>query len=236
MKGRRYSNSSKSKSPLTVSCKILWSKHRSDDNPDDLLRRTNWIMAAPEPSPLHMNDVRQEAENKIISSERDYLDSELQDMVHIGAALDPVVGKLLTVANYVVERTLKLIQIMQKVSRIGSAHESLTLVTDEGNQLTGTCNYIITIKMATFRVVARIINAFVSILVLLLPIVVLNFVDSSGMRLLVVFVSTTIFISALMILTSAGTMEVFVCGATYSAVLVVFVSQNGVGSSGSSSG
>ncbi|KAK8218826.1 hypothetical protein IWZ01DRAFT_166134 [Phyllosticta capitalensis] len=90
--------------------------------------------------------------------------------------------------------------------------------------------------MATFRVVARIINAFVSALILLLPIVVLNFVGSSGMRLLVVFVSTTVFISALMTLTSAGTMEVFVSGATYSAVLVVFVSQNAVGSSGSSSG
>lgn len=85
-------------------------------------------MAAPEPSPLHMNDVRQEAENKIISSERDYLDSELEDMVHIGAALDPVVGKLLTVSNTLVEMVLKLVRIIQKVRRIQSSHEDLKLI------------------------------------------------------------------------------------------------------------
>lgn len=85
-------------------------------------------MAAPEPSPLHMNYVRQEAENKIIISERDYLDSELEDMVHIGAALDPVVGKLLTVSNTLVEMVLKLVRIIQKVRRIQSSHEDLKLI------------------------------------------------------------------------------------------------------------
>ncbi|KAK8244407.1 hypothetical protein HDK90DRAFT_155080 [Phyllosticta capitalensis] len=75
--------------------------------------------------------------------------------------------------------------------------------------------------------VARTIIAIVTVLILLVPVLILNYIETTGMRLMVVFISAAVFTSSLTILTSAGTNEVFVAGATFCAVLVVFVSQNG---------
>ena len=72
------------------------------------------------------------------------------------------------------------------------------------------------------------LTASFTVLILLLPIIVLNIVHKATLRFVVVFVSDALFVSAVTGLSQASIAEIFVAGATYAAVLVVFVSGNGI--------
>ncbi|KAF2662017.1 hypothetical protein K491DRAFT_586357, partial [Lophiostoma macrostomum CBS 122681] len=76
---------------------------------------------------------------------------------------------------------------------------------------------------------ARVVLACVLITLLFLPIVLINGTKRLSTRLILIWISATLFIMILTIGTKARTAEVFVAGTTYVTVLVVFVAQNGSG-------
>ena len=88
------------------------------------------------------------------------------------------------------------------------------------------------IPMSIISNLARSIIAALTIVVQLIPIVVLHVVTSTVPRFVVIFASAMLFVSTITIVSKASMAEVFVAGATYSAVLVVFVSGNGIMPSG----
>ncbi|KAF2236489.1 hypothetical protein EV356DRAFT_482261 [Viridothelium virens] len=78
------------------------------------------------------------------------------------------------------------------------------------------------------RAVTRALTASFAIVLLLVPVIVLNAVSTTVHRFVIIFVSATLFVSLLTLASKARITEVFAAGATYAAVLVVFVSGNGV--------
>ena len=65
-------------------------------------------------------------------------------------------------------------------------------------------------------------------MLLLVPVVILNFVHKTALRFGIIFIAASTFVSTVTIVSKAKTVEVLVAGATYSAVLVVFVAGNGI--------
>ncbi|KAK8255734.1 hypothetical protein IWZ00DRAFT_137934 [Phyllosticta capitalensis] len=177
---------------------------------DDLMKRIQWILQAPEPTSKHLRNVRSRVEECLAETDCDYVN---KDVINIGYAADPKFGRL-----YQWSENMTISAVVHGV-KIG---ERLGWIDDPAGMV---------ISGTVFRMVTRTIAAFFSVVILLLPMVVLNFVDASGWRLGVVFIFATLFIAALTTLSAAGTMEIFVAGATYCAVLVVFVSQGGAGGS-----
>ncbi|KAL8910585.1 MAG: hypothetical protein Q9171_004124 [Xanthocarpia ochracea] len=66
------------------------------------------------------------------------------------------------------------------------------------------------------------------VVLLLVPIIIINALASVSLRMMVIVVASAILITALSTSTNAKTVEVFMSGATYATVLVVFVAGNGV--------
>lgn len=78
------------------------------------------------------------------------------------------------------------------------------------------------------RSIVRALVAVFTVLVLLVPVVILNSVTSTGVKFAVIFAAASTFVGGITMFSGASLAEIFVGGATYSAVLVVFVSQGGV--------
>ncbi|KAI4603138.1 hypothetical protein KJ359_005930 [Pestalotiopsis sp. 9143b] len=76
---------------------------------------------------------------------------------------------------------------------------------------------------------ARIVMTVFIIFLLLVPVVVCNFLGSLTARLFSVIISTTIFVAVLSGSTKAKTIELIIGGATYTTVMIVFVSTTGQG-------
>lgn len=74
----------------------------------------------------------------------------------------------------------------------------------------------------------RAVIAVVTIFLLLVPIIVLNEVERAAWRLITIFFAATIFVVSITVVSEARLVEIFAAGAAYAAVLVVFVSGNGI--------
>ena len=72
---------------------------------------------------------------------------------------------------------------------------------------------------------------------LLVPAILLNLAQSTALRFMIIFLATALFITVVTAISKATMSEMFVAGAAYAAVLVVFVASNGpVGVSSGSTG
>lgn len=78
------------------------------------------------------------------------------------------------------------------------------------------------------RAIARTLLAICTVAILLVPIVLLNTVHGVVGRFVIIFVASTLFVAGLVIGTRTGIVEILAAGAAYAAVMVVFVSGNGV--------
>ncbi|KAL1393036.1 hypothetical protein HDK64DRAFT_559 [Phyllosticta capitalensis] len=178
---------------------------------DDLLQRNQWAMRVLEPTNNHVESTRNEFANLIVRSEAYFADG---DFIDVGGATDPKLGRLYHFSENLAISSLALWSgLVERMQR-----RRLIKKSDPG-----------TMQGPLFRKIARTIAASLSILMLLLPMIILNFVSTAGVRLAVVSVFSMVFISALTALSAAGTMEIFLAGAAYAAVLVVYVSQSGDG-------
>ena len=70
--------------------------------------------------------------------------------------------------------------------------------------------------------------AWIVILLLLLPVIAINTLGGSLLRLVLIILAAAMAVMLFAMLTRARTWEMFVAGATYSAVLVVFVAGTGL--------
>ena len=77
------------------------------------------------------------------------------------------------------------------------------------------------------RAIARTLAAIFTIAMLLVPAILLNLAQTTAVRFTIIFVATALFITAVTAISKATMSEMFVAGATYAAVLVVFVATNG---------
>ncbi|KAK8255733.1 hypothetical protein IWZ00DRAFT_497805 [Phyllosticta capitalensis] len=176
---------------------------------DEMLQRNKWTLMAAKPYAERIEEIRTEAGYGLDSDQVDYLDEP--DLVHTGG--DGKFDKLHPLSDSIVHR---LFQFREQIRKIRWGNDW-----DQQNYM----------RDAISSKIARGIAASLSILVLLLPMIILNFVETSGWRLAIVSIFAAIFISTLTVLTATGTLEIFVAGATYCAVLVVFVSQGGASGS-----
>ncbi|KAF2244683.1 hypothetical protein BU26DRAFT_522480 [Trematosphaeria pertusa] len=72
----------------------------------------------------------------------------------------------------------------------------------------------------------RVVLACVLVTLLFVPIVTISAIESLRARVVLIWISATLFILVLTVLTRAKTSEIFVAGTTYATVLVVFLAQN----------
>ncbi|MCJ1249358.1 hypothetical protein MMC30_006581 [Trapelia coarctata] len=83
------------------------------------------------------------------------------------------------------------------------------------------------------RAGARAIVASLTIILLLVPVILLNYVQQKDyiqqtvIQFVIIFLAATMFVTAITMASKARMVEIFVAGATYTAVLVVFVASNG---------
>ncbi|KAK8244405.1 hypothetical protein HDK90DRAFT_463235 [Phyllosticta capitalensis] len=178
---------------------------------DAMIQQTAWAMSTPLPTQRNRKRMQNEASNLLVEDESSILQ---HDLMYIGPIAN---GALYEFTEASARGYLKARANLQKIFGASNGQDTAE-DTAEDTEVVFT---------ETVRRIARTIAAVLSVLILLLPILILNFVHAAGSRLAVVFVSAAAFISALTILTPAGTGEVFVAGATYAAVMVVFVSQAG---------
>ena len=66
-----------------------------------------------------------------------------------------------------------------------------------------------------FRTICRVITGWLTTALLLIPVVMLANVSSLGLRLGIIFLACGIYLFALVLLTKARTLEVFIAGARY---------------------
>ncbi|CZR63819.1 uncharacterized protein PAC_13716 [Phialocephala subalpina] len=76
---------------------------------------------------------------------------------------------------------------------------------------------------------SRSVLASFATVVLIIPVIVINLLSSSGVRLGIAVAASALFIFILSFLMNAQTKELFLAGATYAAVLVVFIAGNNNG-------
>jgi len=84
------------------------------------------------------------------------------------------------------------------------------------------------------RELSRVIVAVLAVVLLLAPTIWLNAVENTVPKFAIIFGSTSLFVTAVSVISKARMAEVFGAGAAYAAVMVVFVSGDGVQGSGSS--
>jgi hypothetical protein len=63
--------------------------------------------------------------------------------------------------------------------------------------------------------------------VLLVPAILLNLAQTVALRFTIIFIATALFIGAVTAISQAKLSEIFVAGAAYVAVLVVFIASSG---------
>lgn len=85
---------------------------------------------------------------------------------------------------------------------------------------------------------ARCLIASAAVVLLLVPVILLNYVQQKDyiqqkvIQFVIIFVAATMFVTAITMASKARMVEIFVAGATYTAVLVVFVASNGISPQG----
>ncbi|CAG8973488.1 hypothetical protein HYALB_00002813 [Hymenoscyphus albidus] len=77
-----------------------------------------------------------------------------------------------------------------------------------------------------WRRFCRDITTWLATMVLIIPVVLLDNIASSTGRLITIVISSGFFLSVLSLLTEASTVDIFIPGASYTAVLAVFASNN----------
>lgn len=208
---------------------------------DDFLQRLCWVTSKPDPTPKKVKSLKRWIDSKGFPAKDDtqYLDATSDHLMLFGYIKDSGMAKLVPFAERIVAGIER---CRQKVAYfLFSLFFSLQAPTQYGlGKALSKNDYLhqilapkspttIDLSRPTIRAVARVIAASLTIFVLLVPILILNFVATTAIKFVVIFIAATAFVSGVTAASLASMAEIFVAGATYAAVLVVFVSQNGVG-------
>lgn len=178
---------------------------------DDCLQRTHWTMTMPGSVPRHVDSTENwlKMNGCIARREAQYLSAEPYDLLNVGSRKDKGMAKV----GSIVER------IAVFFSRCWR-----TIVTKSYDEQYG----MVVLPNPIIRATARTLTAIIAIILLLAPIVALNAVQETLLRFVIIFVAASLFVTTITVASNATMAEIFAAGAAYSAVLVVFVSGNGI--------
>lgn len=179
---------------------------------DEYLQRACWTMNMPQPIEQFKSMQRNWLENtgSIARKERSYLDE------------DQPIGELLNIGD-------------QKYVELPAIKRCFSVIVGLGywakNMLfpsKGPDGSKITVYRPLAQAIVRAVLAVITIILLLVPIIVLNEVQRAAWRFVTIFFAATIFVVSITVVSEARLVEIFAAGAAYAAVLVVFVSNNGI--------
>lgn len=169
--------------------------------------------------------------NSIARKEVEYLDHP-SDLLNVGYVKDPSMVKIMDVLMRLVglyyslrsrsKRAMKALRarLSKRAKKAPSDHE-----TGQNSEVGALIEK--KISRPLLRAAARTVAAVFTISVLLVPIILLDIAQTTTTRFTIIFLATGFFIGAVTAVSKATMAEVFIAGATYSAVLVVFVASNG---------
>ncbi|OCK98030.1 uncharacterized protein K441DRAFT_674686 [Cenococcum geophilum 1.58] len=191
---------------------------RLDKNPnrkdvlDDFLLRTKEILNVPDSTIGNLNamDIWLSNTGCIARSETEYVKADDWDLLSLCSVGEPIYNDHSILAN----RIKNAIGEFRRRQRLGTSYK------DRGID-------IINVPIRLIRSIMKVITAAIAIALLLMPMVALNVVRTNGIRFLVIFFSTSSFVTALIFTTPAGMLETLAAGAAYAAVLAVFIVGNG---------
>jgi hypothetical protein len=206
---------------------------------DNFLERASWAINVPTARGRQLNLLKDwfDENGSISRDEAKYIDQN--DLMNIGAisrekggfdlATEILIGWLYAIYSQVSK------PITSQRSRISNhlllLHSPLMCVFNNWQihpNARGSQKSVIRVANHRIRVVTRALAAVFTVILLLVPIILLNAVHGTVGRFAIIFVSSSLFVCLLSIGTYTGTTEVFAAGAAYAAIMVVFVSGNGV--------
>lgn len=179
---------------------------------DDFLLRTKEILNVPDSTIGNLNamDIWLSNTGCIARSETEYVKADDWDLLSLCSVGEPIYNDHSILAN----RIKNAIGEFRRRQRLGTSYK------DRGID-------IINVPIRLIRSIMKVITAAIAIALLLMPMVALNVVRTNGIRFLVIFFSTSSFVTALIFTTPAGMLETLAAGAAYAAVLAVFIVGNG---------
>lgn len=182
---------------------------------DNLLQRSQWAINMPSPTPASLRTVQNWLKNRgsINKKETAFLEGGTLSLLNIGYFKDASMIRITTAIEPMMQWFYK------KTSSDVEADSDTTRVPNP-----------------LVRAIARTLAAIFTIAVLLVPAIILNVVQTVALRFVVVFIATALFIGSVTAISQATMSEIFVAGATYAAVLVVFIASNGSGGVSSNTG
>lgn len=156
----------------------------------------------------------------IARKEVEYLDNP-SDLLNVGYVKDASMVKIM-------DALIRLVELYYSLrSRLSKRAKQAPSDDETGPNSEDDAENEKKISRPLLRAAARTIAAIFTISVLLVPIILLNIAQTTAIRLTIIFLATGFFIAAVTAVSKATMAEVFIAGATYSAVLVVFVASNG---------
>ncbi|MCJ1236843.1 hypothetical protein MMC14_004825 [Varicellaria rhodocarpa] len=178
---------------------------------DTLVKRNNTMLEFRDAIPRDISSLKHwvEGNASLARDETAYLERDT-DLMSVVGVEDNALSRLLALLEHFLVRNFKRFR----------KNASFSLSRDP--------NVYIFSGSALKRITRSLIASLV-VFILLVPVIVLNAIDGVAIRMVVIVISSAFLITMLSILTKAKTGEVFMAGATYATVLVVFVAGNGPG-------
>ncbi|TVY84244.1 hypothetical protein LSUE1_G001354 [Lachnellula suecica] len=186
---------------------------------DTMMEQSHRVMALPDPSKRDISSLKNWVEGTSCLSRLEslYLEDH-EDLLNLTGTVDNAVTRIESLVEDSFFWTDSLIR-----NHIPEAFKNrLTKPSGDGNIL---------ILGPWLQGISRAITTWLATLVLLTPVILLVHISSARGRLAVIGFASGLFLSTMSLFTKAGTVDVFIAGASYAAVLVVFMSTgNGLAS------
>jgi len=179
---------------------------------DRMLAQSCRVLSLPEPSERDLQSVKNwiEGTSCISRVESHYLEDQ-KDLLNLTGPVDNAVSRI----ESVVEDSFFWADVLIREHIPSAFQRHFTKPSRDGNIL---------ILGSWLQSLSRAITTWLATLVLLIPVILLVYISSTRGRLAVIFVASGFFLSTVSLFTKAGTVDVFIAGASYAAVLVVFMS------------
>ncbi|KAF8862660.1 hypothetical protein BDZ45DRAFT_584922 [Acephala macrosclerotiorum] len=177
---------------------------------DDFVKRCREVLEAPEAKAHHVKSIQTWVNGTAcLSREETAFLAQKQDLMAVARPVDSVLSRV---------QVILFIMIRPLWPTLRSSHFNVSRDP----------NVFIPSSPLGRRVGQSILASFATV-VLTIPVIIINLLDSSGARLGMAVAASALFVFMLSFLMHAQTKELFLAGATYAAILVVFIAGNNGG-------
>ncbi|KAI9714260.1 MAG: hypothetical protein M1820_000219 [Bogoriella megaspora] len=184
---------------------------------DNFLQRTNFVLNLPLHARHQLEGLKKYVDSAGSIAETEYLSPfDYGDLVNIGPSKETPLPKFYPAVQNLVDHYNRFISKFSNFAKHDSGKS------DESERAN-------VISDSAVRSITRAMTAALAVVLLLVPTILLNVAKTTLVRFIIVFIAATLFVSVLTVASTVGMGEIFAAGAAYAAVLVVFVSGNGIG-------